>query len=53
MGPGIAIDTAAVGGWAAGAALGAGGFVLARRPFLKAWGEANAEIEEWIRRAQT
>jgi branched-chain amino acid transport system permease protein len=45
---GVAVDTASPAGWLAGAALlalGALSFRLTQPPFVRVWGDANAEIE--------
>jgi branched-chain amino acid transport system permease protein len=52
---GYAVDTLAPTGWLVGSALLALGllaFRFAKGPFQQAWGEANTEIEELIRKAQ-
>ncbi|MGB7479992.1 MAG: branched-chain amino acid ABC transporter permease [Burkholderiaceae bacterium] len=51
---GVAVDTTAPGGWLVALALlavGAFGFWRTRPAFSQAWGEANMEIEDAIRRA--
>ncbi|MGB6054027.1 MAG: branched-chain amino acid ABC transporter permease [Burkholderiaceae bacterium] len=51
---GVAVDTTAAGGWLVALALlaaGAFGFWRMRPAFGQAWGEANMEIEDAIRRA--
>lgn len=50
---GFLADTAQPGPWLIAAilfALGAAGFWLARKGFMQAWGQANSDIEELIRR---
>jgi branched-chain amino acid transport system permease protein len=50
---GFMVDTAAPSGWVVAAVLigmGAFGFWHAKKAFVHAWGEANSEIEELIRR---
>lgn len=52
---GVAVDTLAPTGWLIGGgllALGFAAFRFAKVPFRHAWGEANTEIEELIRKAQ-
>ena len=51
---GIAVDTARAGGWIAGGALlgaGALSFLLTRAPFVRAWDQVNAEIEQLLARS--
>ncbi len=51
---GIVVDTASAGGWISGIALLAAGglsFLLTRAPFVSAWDQVNAEIEQLLARS--
>ncbi len=53
---GMTVDTAASGGWITGVVLlMAGGlsFVFTRTPFVNAWGQVNAEIEQQLARSHS
>lgn len=52
---GFAVDTVAFTGWLVAAAMIAAGtviFGIAREPFIRLWGEANADVELLMREAQ-
>ncbi len=53
---GLVVDTASAGGWISGCALLAAGglsFRLTRAPFVDAWDQVNAEIEQLLARSMT